>query len=166
MIHTPRQLPRERLSGCGRLYRFSEMPSAGWHCQEILDSAAIRTPHLPDSSTLAYYVSRMANQENPQAALELLILKTLAAGPNHGFGIALHIEEASSALLRVEEGSLYPALHRLDKAGFIDAEWTTTRNGRRARVYRLTKEGRKRLKEIEESWTTLAEGVKRVLRWA
>ena len=105
-------------------------------------------------------------QENPQAALELLILKTLVAGPNHGLGIALHIDETSSGLLRVEEGSLYPALHRLDKAGFIDAEWTVTENGRRARIYRLTKPGRKRLKEIEESWNTLAEGVKRVLRWA
>jgi transcriptional regulator len=109
----------------------------------------------------------MRTRENPQAALELLILKTLAAtGPNHGFGIALHIEESSSAMLRVEEGSLYPALHRLDKAGFIDAEWTVTENGRRARVYRLTKPGRKRLKEIEESWATLTEGVRRVLRWA
>jgi PadR family transcriptional regulator len=108
----------------------------------------------------------MDRQEQPQAALELLILKTLAAGPNHGFGIALHIEESSSALLRVQEGSLYPALHRLDKAGFIDAEWTVTPNGRRARVYRLTKPGRKRLKEIEESWATLTEGVRRVLRWA
>jgi PadR family transcriptional regulator PadR len=108
----------------------------------------------------------MGERENPQAALELLILKTLSTGPNHGFGIALHIEEASSVLLRVEEGSLYPALHRLDKAGFIDAEWTVTENGRRARVYRLTKDGLKRLREIEESWTTLTEGVKRVLRWA
>jgi DNA-binding PadR family transcriptional regulator len=78
----------------------------------------------------------------------------------------LHIEEASSSLLRVEEGSLYPALHRLDKADLIEAEWTVTSNGRRARIYRLTKSGRKRLKEIEESWTTLAEGVRRVLRWA
>ena len=108
----------------------------------------------------------MGDRVNPQAALELLVLKTLATGPQHGFGIALHIEEASSALLRVEEGSLYPALHRLDKAGLIDAEWTVTENGRRARVYKLTKEGRKRLKEIEESWLTLAEGVRRVLRWA
>jgi transcriptional regulator len=108
----------------------------------------------------------MATQQNPQAALELLILKTLTAGPNHGFGIALHIDESSSGLLRVEEGSLYPALHRLDKAGFIEAEWTVTENGRRARVYRLTRPGRRRLEEIEESWNTLAEGVKRVLRWA
>jgi transcriptional regulator len=108
----------------------------------------------------------MSRRENPQAALELLILKTLAAGPNHGFGIALHIQEASADLLRVEEGSLYPALHRLEKSAFIDADWTVTPNGRRARVYRLTKTGRKRLKEIEESWTALTEGVRRVLRWA
>jgi transcriptional regulator len=109
----------------------------------------------------------MERQEHPQAALELLILKTLAsAGFNHGFGIALHIGETSSALLRVEEGSLYPALHRLDKAGYIDAEWTVTPNGRRARVYKLTPAGRKRLKEIEASWATLTEGVRRVLRWA
>ena len=107
-----------------------------------------------------------ARQEQPHAALELVILKTLAVGPNHGFGIALHIEERSSALLRVEEGSLYPALHRLDKAGFIESEWTVTPNARRARVYRLTTEGRKRLKEIEESWATLTEGVRRVLQWA
>jgi DNA-binding PadR family transcriptional regulator len=66
----------------------------------------------------------------------------------------------------VEEGSLYPALHRLEKSGFIDADWTVTENGRRARVYRFTKAGRKRLKEIEESWTALTEGVRRVLRWA
>ena len=96
--------------------------------------------YLPNPSTLAYYVSHMDRQRTPRPRLELLILKTLAAaGPNHGFGIALHIEESSSALLSVEEGSLYPALHRLDKAGFIDAEWTVTPNGRRARVYRLTK---------------------------
>lgn len=108
----------------------------------------------------------MDGRENPQAALELLILKTLAIGPNHGFGIVLHIEQASSALLRVEEGSLYPALHRLEKGGFVDAEWTVTPNGRRARLYRLTRAGRKRLKAIEESWTTLTEGVRKVLRWA
>jgi transcriptional regulator len=107
----------------------------------------------------------MSRQENPQAALELLLLTTLAAGPNHGFGIALHIEETSSGLLRVEEGSLYPALHRCEKAGFVAAEWQVTDKGRRARVYRLTKDGRKRLQEIERSWAALNEGVKRVLGW-
>ena len=108
----------------------------------------------------------MARTENPQAALELLILKTLSAGSNHGFGIALQIEESSSALLRVEEGSLYPALHRLEKAGFVEAEWQVTGNSRRARVYRLTRAGRARLKDIEKSWATLSEGVRRVLGWA
>ena len=108
----------------------------------------------------------MAQTENPQAALELLILTTLQSGPNHGFGIALHVEETSNALLRVEEGSLYPALHRLDKGGFIEAEWQKTENGRRARVYRLTKSGRKRLQAIQQSWAALSEGVRRVLEWA
>ena len=108
----------------------------------------------------------MRRKENPQAALELLILTTLECGPNHGFGIALHIEETSNALLRVEEGSLYPALHRLEKAGFIEAEWQKTENGRRARIYRLTKAGRRRLHEIARSWATLSEGVSKVLGWA
>jgi transcriptional regulator len=108
----------------------------------------------------------MPRTENPQAALELLILTTLQSGPNHGFGIALHIEETSNALLRVEEGSLYPALHRLDKAGYIEAEWQKTENGRRARVYQLTKTGRKRLQAIQQSWATLSEGVRRVIEWA
>jgi transcriptional regulator len=104
--------------------------------------------------------------DTPQAALELLILKTLARGANHGFGIALHIQESSSELLRVEEGSLYPALHRLEKAGHIQAEWRVTDNGRKARVYRLTKDGLKRLKKIEQSWASLTEGVRKVLEWA
>jgi PadR family transcriptional regulator PadR len=107
----------------------------------------------------------MERRENPQAALELLILKTLSEGPNHGFGIALHIEETSTALLRVEEGSLYPALHRLEKSGYVEAEWQVTERARRARVYRLTKDGRKRLKEIEKSWAAMSEGVRKVLRW-
>jgi PadR family transcriptional regulator len=108
----------------------------------------------------------MDKPDTPQAALELLILKTLARGLNHGFGIALHIEQSSSELLRVEEGSLYPALHRLEKAGYIEAEWQVTEKGRKARVYWLTRTGRKRLQKIEQSWTTLTEGVRRVLKWA
>jgi PadR family transcriptional regulator PadR len=107
----------------------------------------------------------MERRENPQAALELLILKTLSVGPNHGFGIALHIEQTSTALLRVEEGSLYPALHRLEKSGYVEAEWQVTERARRARVYRLTKDGKKRLKEIERSWAAMSEGVRKVLRW-
>ena len=73
----------------------------------------------------------MSKPDTPQAALELLILKTLSRGPNHGFGIALHIEQSSSELLRVEEGSLYPALHRLEKTGYIQAEWQMTEKARK-----------------------------------
>jgi transcriptional regulator len=107
----------------------------------------------------------MEKADTPQAALELLILKTLARGANHGFGIVLHIQQSSSELLRVEEGSLYPALHRLEKNGYIEAEWHVTEKGRKARVYRLSTEGRQRLKKIEQSWATLTEGVRRVLGW-
>lgn len=108
----------------------------------------------------------MGKTDTPQAALELLILTTLGRGANHGFGIASHIEETSAALLRVEEGSLYPALHRLEKAGLISAEWQVTEKGRKARVYKLTAAGRRRLKEAEATWASLTEGVKKVLRWA
>ncbi len=108
----------------------------------------------------------MDKADTPQAALELLILKTLQRGANHGFGIALQIEERSSELLRVEEGSLYPALHRMEKGGYIAAEWGVTGNARRARYYKLTRAGRARLKAVEESWSALAEGVRRVCEWA
>jgi PadR family transcriptional regulator, regulatory protein PadR len=97
--------------------------------------------------------------------LDLLILKTLQLGPNHGFGITLHIQTVSQGLLRVEEGSLYPALHRLERGKLVKAEWKTTDNRRRARVYKLTAAGRKRLGEAEESWTALAKGVGRLLRY-
>lgn len=99
-----------------------------------------------------------------QGTLDLVILKTLQLGPNHGFGITLHIQNASKGLLRVEEGSLYPALHRLERDKLVKAEWTTTGNRRRARTYTLTAAGRKRLGEAEESWTALAKGVARLLR--
>ncbi len=100
-----------------------------------------------------------------QGALELLILKTLARGANHGFGITLHIQNASDELLSVEEGSLYPALHRLERGKMVSAEWKLTENGRRARFYSLTAAGRKRLAEVEESWAALSKGVAKVLRF-
>ena len=100
-----------------------------------------------------------------QGTLDLLILKTLQMGPNHGFGITLHIQNASKGLLQVEEGSLYPALHRLERDRLVKAEWQTTANRRRARVYTLTPAGRKRLGEAEANWTTLAKGVNHLLRY-
>jgi PadR family transcriptional regulator PadR len=95
----------------------------------------------------------------------LLVLKTLARGPNHGFGVANHIQLVSENLLRVEEGSLYPALHRLERDKFVKASWTQTENGRRARIYRLTALGRERLEEAETSWDNVSKGVARVLRF-
>jgi PadR family transcriptional regulator PadR len=98
-------------------------------------------------------------------ALDLLVLKTLARGPNHGFGIALHIQTVSENLLRVEEGSLYPALHRLERDKFVKASWAQTENGRRARIYKLTSSGRQRLEEAETNWDNVSKGVTRVLRF-
>jgi PadR family transcriptional regulator, regulatory protein PadR len=97
--------------------------------------------------------------------LALLILKTLSRGANHGFGIALHIQEASDGLLHVEEGSLYPALHRLERDTLLSGEWKLTSNGRRARYYKLTPAGRKRLADAERSWAATSKGVANVLRF-
>lgn len=101
-----------------------------------------------------------------QGTLDLLVLKILAREPNHGFGIALQIQNISDGLLNVEEGSLYPALHRLARERLVSASWKTTDNGRRARYYKLTSAGMKRLAEVQESWTTLAKGVEKILRFA
>ena len=101
-----------------------------------------------------------------QGTLVLLILKTLARGPNHGFGIALHIQGASEGLLSVEEGSLYPALHRLERDKLVKAEWKVTDNKRRARYYKLTPAGRKMLAKAEDSWESMSKGVGRVMRFA
>ena len=101
-----------------------------------------------------------------QGTLALVILKTLQSGPNHGFGITLHIQTVSEGLVAVEEGSLYPALHRMERARLVSAKWQTTANGRRARVYSLTAAGRRRLAEAEDHWSALAKGVGRILRFA
>jgi transcriptional regulator len=101
-----------------------------------------------------------------QGTLDLLVLNTLSRGPAHGFGIAAHVQQVSGDLLRVEEGSLYPALHRMEQAGWIAAEWQVTANSRRARVYRLTREGKKRLAEEVDRWERLTQGVGRVLGFA
>jgi transcriptional regulator len=109
----------------------------------------------------------MARQESFQGSLPLLVLKILARrGPLHGYGITVRIEETSEEVLRVEEGSLYPALHRMEEAGWIRAKWVTTEKKRRARVYEITAEGRKRLEAEEKRWTTVNAAVARVLKYA
>ena len=98
-----------------------------------------------------------------QGTLDMLILKTLALESMHGYGIAVRIQQISKDVLRVNQGSLYPALRRLERRGWIEAEWGESENNRKARFYRLTKAGRKQLKEETMEWERLAQAVARIL---
>jgi transcriptional regulator len=111
----------------------------------------------------------MSSQKNDilQGTLVLLVLKTLDSNRRmHGYAITSHIQQVSADLLRVEEGSLYPALHRMQQQGWLRSEWGVTEKNREARFYSLTAKGRKQLAEEEESWAKLTDGVRRVLRFA
>jgi transcriptional regulator len=110
-----------------------------------------RKPASPDSGELV------------QGTLDMLILKTLSRGAMHGYGIAESIKTTTDEVLRVEEGSLYPALHRLEINGFISAEWGASANNRRAKFYRLTSAGRKQLSVETSRWRKLAEAIARVV---
>ncbi len=102
-----------------------------------------------------------------QGTLDLLVLKTLQqAGPLHGYGIVVHVQQASDELLRVEEGSLYPALHRMEKGGWIASEWALSETNRRARFYKLTVQGKRQLIQAEKDWQELVQGITAVLRFA
>jgi len=101
-----------------------------------------------------------------QGTLDLLVLRTLLSGPQHGWGISERIQQTSEDVFRVNQGSLYPALHRLEQEGWIDAEWGASENNRKARFYRLTRSGRKRLDEETASWERLSAAVARVLETA
>ena len=102
-----------------------------------------------------------------QGTLALLVLKSLASGGRmHGYAITAHIQRISADLLRVEEGSLYPALHRMAQQGWLSAEWGLTDKNRQARFYTITSAGRRQLQVEEESWVRLCSGVRRVLAYA
>jgi PadR family transcriptional regulator PadR len=102
-----------------------------------------------------------------QGTLALLVLRTLAvAGPMHGYAITSHIQRVSAELLRVEEGSLYPALHRMEQDGFLRSRWGTTEKNREARWYEITAAGKRQLAAEEASWSRLTEGVSRILGYA
>lgn len=101
-----------------------------------------------------------------QGTLDLLVLRTLALGPMHGWGISQRIQQLSQEVLRVNQGSLYPALARLEQQGWIDSEWGTSENNRRARFYRLTRAGERQLAAQAESWQRLSAAVARVLQGA
>ena len=100
-----------------------------------------------------------------QGTLTLLVLRTLSTrGPLHGYGLCEHIRSVSDELLEVEEGSLYPALHRMEQDGWVASNWIITDKGRKAKMYSITLQGRKQLAEEQETWTRLTRGVTRVLQ--
>jgi transcriptional regulator len=99
-----------------------------------------------------------------QGTLDMMILSTLQRGPQHGHGIGVAIRAGSQDALRIEHGSLYPALHRLEKRGWIESEWKLTENKQRAKYYRLTRAGRKQLAAEESKWNRMVQTVARVLR--
>ena len=109
---------------------------------------------------------RKHSNDRLQGTLDMLVLKTLASqGRMHGYAITLRIEQISASVLRLEEGSLYPALHRMTQSGWLRAEWGASENNRRARYYWITPAGRKQLAEEEQNWAQLTQAVTRVLRF-
>jgi transcriptional regulator len=100
-----------------------------------------------------------------QGSLNLLILKTLSRGPLHGYAITNHIQQASDEVLQVEEGSLYPALHRLEQEGWISSEWALSDNNRRVRFYKLTAKGKRQLAIEEDDWKQITAAVGKVLKF-
>jgi PadR family transcriptional regulator, regulatory protein PadR len=111
-------------------------------------------------------VYSMPKADNLQGALELLVMKILRRGPNHGFAISSFIQRTSDEILRVEAGSLYPALHRMTEAGLLKAEWRVSEAGRRARFYDLTPKGHRKLEAEETRWRAISAAVAKVLRTA
>jgi transcriptional regulator len=99
----------------------------------------------------------------PQGTLDLLILRTLSLEPQHGWAISERVQQVSSDVLRIQQGSLYPALHRLERRGWIKAQWGTSENNRRAKYYELTRMGRKQLEAETDSWRKLTAAVAQVL---
>src|SRR5262245_24841780 len=121
------------------------------------------TCHYPSALGMK---SRTKKPDAVQGTLDLLLLKVLSREPQHGYALASRIQQITDDALRVEEGSLYPALHRMEQAGWVAAEWQLTDNSRKARIYRLTRAGRKRLTEEEAKWDRLTQAVRKILRFA
>jgi transcriptional regulator len=111
-------------------------------------------------------VSPLEKTDLLQGTLDLLILKVVALGPVHGYGISQRIRQISDSVLQVQQGSLYPALHRLEKRGWLAADWGESENGRQAKFYRLSAKGRRQLASEEETWNRLSNAVALILRTA
>jgi len=108
-------------------------------------------------------MARKTNSDQLHGTLDMLVLKTLQNGALHGYGIALRLEQLSNEVLKVEEGSLYPALYRMEARAWLSSEWGLTDTGRRARFYKLSRQGRAQLEAETESWTRLTAAVQSVL---
>lgn len=108
----------------------------------------------------------MAKQKSdlPQGTLDLLVLKALSLGPMHGYGVGQRIQQLAEEMLQIEEGTLYPALYRIEQRGWIESEWGVSENNRRARFYKLTRAGRKQLAVEESQWERLTSAVAKVLQ--
>jgi PadR family transcriptional regulator PadR len=102
--------------------------------------------------------------ELPQGTLDMLVLKALSLGPMHGYGIGRRIQQLAEEMLQVEEGTLYPALYRIERRGWIESEWGVSENNRRARFYRLTRRGHKQLKVEESQWEHLSVAISKVMQ--
>ena len=102
----------------------------------------------------------------PQGTLDMLILQVVSAGPIHGYGIAQRLQQISKEVLQVQQGSIYPALHRLENRELLAAEWKPSDTGREAKFYKLTAKGRRQLREESANWTRLAEAIRLVMRTA
>jgi transcriptional regulator len=111
-------------------------------------------------------VSPLEKTDLLQGTLDLLILKVVALGPVHGYGISQRIRQISDSVLQVQQGSLYPALHRLEERGWLAADWGESENGRQAKFYRLSAKGRRQLASEEETWNRLSNAVALILRTA
>ncbi|HZP21810.1 MAG TPA: PadR family transcriptional regulator [Terriglobales bacterium] len=103
------------------------------------------------------------NVDLPQGTLDLLILRTLSLGPQHGWAVSERIQQISSDVLRVQQGSLYPALHRLERQGWIKARWGTSDNNRKAKFYELTRAGRRELEVEQDAWKKLTAAIRLIL---
>ena len=125
---------------------------------------------LTITPTFAYFTHKMFREEQQdsgdliQGTLEMLVLKALARGPLHGYAVAEWIHQTSQQLLKVEEGALYPALHRLELRGLLKAEWGASENNRRAKFYQLTVEGKKKLTAESQRWARLSAAVAFVMQ--
>jgi PadR family transcriptional regulator, regulatory protein PadR len=102
--------------------------------------------------------------ELPQGTFDMLVLKALSLGPMHGYGIGMRIQQLAEDMLRVEEGTLYPALYRIERRGWIESEWGLSENNRRARFYRLTRSGRRQLATEESDWEHLTLAIRKVMQ--